>query len=226
MLDPNIIADKEYAHELFEKLIPLKKSWAGLATLSLARDEELFKLAVKSGCSGILVGFESVRQKSLDECGKPNYQQENYKAHIKKFHRNGIGVLGCFVLGFDNDDESVFQDTVKFIDENNIDLPRFAVLTPFPGTRIYKKYKDEGRILTDDLSLYDTEHVVYQPKNMTAERLQLGLYETWKKTYQINRIIKRTINMPTKRFIGLAASLGFRFYAKRIGKSIDNKNIT
>ena len=218
MLDPNIIADKHYAAELFEKMIPLKKKWGGLTTIKLAEDKSLLDLASRSGCAGMLIGFESVIQESLEECLKAHYSFSKYKDYIKLFHQQKISVLGCFVLGFDHDDESVFERTVRFIDETGIDVPRFAVLTPFPGTKLHDDYMAEGRILSDDLSLYDTEHVVFQPKYMSPERLQQGLYEVWKKTYRIKRIINRTRNMPWGRPLGLAVNMGFRRYAYKISK--------
>ncbi len=216
MLDPNIIADKEYAMKLFELLIPLKKHWAGLATIDFAEDKELFDLAVRSGCKGILAGFESIYQESLIECGKANQTITKYKQYVQKFHKNGISILGCFVLGFDNDDESVFQKTVEFVDKIEIDIPRFAVLTPFPGTSLYCKYKEENRILTDDLTYYDTEHVVFRPNKMSPEKLQEGLYDVWKKTYSVKRILKRTRKFPQNRLLGFMVNTGFRYYARQL----------
>jgi len=220
MLDPNIIADKAYATELFEKMIPLKKKWGGLATINLAEDKNLLHLAVKSGCIGILVGFESVMQQSMIECGKGSYDTTKYKEFVREFHKNGISILGCFVLGFDNDDETVFEKTVKFVDEIEIDVPRFAVLTPFPGTFLYKKLLAENRIITNDLTLYDTEHVVFKPANMSPERLQKGLHETWKSTYTFNRILKRTMRFPESKFFGFIINSGFRYYSNKIANEI------
>jgi radical SAM superfamily enzyme YgiQ (UPF0313 family) len=220
MLDPNIIADKNYAAELFEKMIPLKKRWGGLATLNLAKDAELFDLACRSGLVGVLVGFESVFQESLDECNKQHYSPHKYKEYIDVFHRRKVGILGCFVFGFDHDDESVFQKTLEFIDYAGIDLPRFAVLTPFPGTTLHDQMKSEHRIICEDLSLYDTEHVVFQPKNMSPETLQKGLYRTWKNAYSMKRVAKRSLNMPKGKALGFAFNMGFRHYAYQINKRL------
>ena len=216
MLDPNLIADKEYAYSLFEKMIPLKKKWGGLATIDFVENDELFKVAVKSGCIGILVGFESVLQEAMQECDKGNFTTARYKEYVKRFHKGGISILGCFVLGFDCEDESVFDKTIKFIDEIGIDIPRFSVLTPFPGTPLYDKYKKDGRILTDDLKFFDTEHVIFKPMNMTPERLQQGLHEVWRKAYSLKKIFRRAMRSPANKLFAFAINSGFRYYAKKI----------
>lgn len=218
MLDPNIGSNRNYALGLFEKMIPLNIRWAGLATIDLAEDRELFSLAVKSGCIGILAGFESALQGGLTECRKGNIQTSRYREYIQTFHRHGISILGCFVLGFDCEDESVFDRTVQFIEALEIDIPRFSVLTPFPGTPLYQKYKDQGRILTDDLSYYDTEHVIFTPAGMTPQRLQQGLHEVWQKAYSIRKIFQRAVRSPANKLFSFAINSGFRHYAKKIVK--------
>ncbi len=221
LLDPNLIADRDYAHQLFERLIPMKKSWAGLATAELAEEPELFDLAVRSGCKGILVGFETAEQGSLVECGKRTDQVSKYKPLMKRYHEAGVAVLGCFVLGFDHDDEDTFDKTLAFIDEIEVDIPRFAVLTPFPGTALYAKYERQGRIVSRDLGRYDTEHVIFQPKNMSPERLQRGLYDSWRKAYTMKRAVSRALRSATNTPLALAVNLGFRHYTRKMtaGKS-------
>ncbi|NLD45646.1 MAG: B12-binding domain-containing radical SAM protein [Clostridiaceae bacterium] len=219
LLDPSPLSNREYAKELFAAMAGQGIKWAGLSTIDIAADEEVFELAVKSGCEGLLVGFESLNQSSLAGCRKTFNSVKGYKEAVAKLHSGGISVLGCFVLGFDDDTLHDFLDLPEIIDELNIDVPRFSVLTPFPGTDLYVRLKKEGRILSEDWSLYDTEHVVFQPQNMTPDELEKALYTIWKRCYGMRRLVKRSINMPQNRLLGLITNLGFRYYTKRFDKS-------
>jgi radical SAM superfamily enzyme YgiQ (UPF0313 family) len=220
-LDPNLIANREYARELFEALIPLRIRWAGLATIELAEDPELFRLAVQSGCLGILIGFESICADSLHGCGKPVCDVTRYREGVRKFHDHHMGVLGCFVFGFDEDDETIFEKTLTFIDEVKLDLPRFAVLTPFPGTALFDQFRKDGRIITEDWSRYDTGHVIFRPRNMSADTLQSGFLRTWRAAYAGGRILRRVTRAGRGWPLSLASNMGFRFYAKSVNRSGD-----
>lgn len=93
---------------------------------------------------------------------------------------------------------------------------RFSVLTPLPGTRLWQRMAENGRLITQDLSLYDNEHVVFQPQNMSPETLQSLLHEAWRETYRLPAILRRVLHRPGSRFIRLATNLGFRLYARRL----------
>jgi radical SAM superfamily enzyme YgiQ (UPF0313 family) len=121
--------------------------------------------------------------------------------------------MGCFVFGFDHDTPLTLEETVEFVSEVNIDLPRYAVLTPFPGTPLFQRLKQEGRILTEDWSLYDGQHVVFQPKKMSVQELLGAVERAWKKTYSYRSILKRLAGARIQLPISLGANLGYRFYA-------------
>ncbi|MBL8113049.1 MAG: B12-binding domain-containing radical SAM protein [Acidobacteria bacterium] len=217
-LDLNIIADVDYAKELFRALIPLKVTWGGLATSFLAEDDELLGLAAKSGCRGILVGFESLREGSLKETRKGWGARHGYREILRKLHAHRIAVQGCFVFGFDHDDEAVFEETAEFALETAIDLPRFAILTPFPGTPLFSKLKEEGRLLTEDWSYYDGQHVVFRPAQMTPEALRAGTERAWKKAYSYSGVARRLLASRLQLPVSLAANLGYRFYAHNLSR--------
>ncbi len=215
-LDPSLAEDRTYAKQLLKELIPLKVKWGGLSTIRLALDDELVDLAAESGCRGILVGFESVSQKALNGINKSFNDVQRYKEAVKGFHDRGIAVLGTFVFGLDHEDEDVFKRTADFIDDARIDLVRYAVYTPFPGTPAFEELDREGRILTRDWNLYNTENVVFQPKAMSREQLQEGLKDAWRQTTSFRSIFKRVGWTRRLRFFSFALNLGFRFYAKRV----------
>jgi len=215
-LDLNLIADPHYAADLFEALIPLRVKWFGLATLLLADDEELLPLAVRSGCRGLLVGFESLSEKNLRSFKKGFNDPRRFREVIDTFHSHNIALMGCFVFGVDHDTPDVFLETARFIVKTKIDLPRLAILTPFPGTPLFQRLKAEDRILTEDWSLYDGQHVVFQPTNMTVEQLYEGTEMAWKYVYSFRSIRQRLAGSRRDLLIALAANLGYRFYANNL----------
>lgn len=215
-LDPAIAERPAYARELYRELAPLKIKWGGLSTVRITEDPELLQLAKKSGCVGLLIGFESIHQKSLDGINKGFADASGYLQAVRTLHDNGMGVLGTFVFGLEGDDDDVFKRTADFIDEARIDMVRYSVFTPFPGTKTFEQLDAQGRILTRDWGLYNTENVVFRPLNITPERLQEGLRDAWRQTVSYKSIFKRVRWLSPGRFFVLAVNLGFRFYAKRV----------
>ena len=215
-VDLNLISDREYARELFTKLVPLQVQWFGLSTVLLARDKELMELVARSGCRGLLLGLETVNPESLKDAKKRFNGAVTFKDFVGDLHRLGIAVQGCFVFGLDHDTPDVFDATVNFAIDAGVDLPRFAVLTPFPGTPLYHRLEVEGRILTKDWSLYDGQHVVFQPRAMSVRELAEGHERAWKKVYRWSSIAKRLWTARNFRPLALTANLGYRFYAHNL----------
>ncbi len=212
-LDLNLIADIAYAKELFTALIPLEIQWGGLATTTIAWDDELLDLAARSGCRGLLVGFESLNQESLVEAKKAFNMRRDYYEVVGKIRERKIALMGCFVFGFDHDTIHTFQETVDFVLDSHMDLPRYAIAVPFPGTALYKRLKSEGRITTENWSLYDGQHVVFEPRNMTAAELLEHTRRAWRKTYSFPSIVRRLAGSRTRLPIAIPANIGYRFYA-------------
>ncbi|MBG7610573.1 MAG: B12-binding domain-containing radical SAM protein [Anaerolineae bacterium] len=217
-IDLNLIADLDYAKNLFEALIPLKISWFGLSTLLLAYDKELLALVAKSGCRGLLIGFESLSGKNLHSSRKGFNDPNRFPEVMHIFHQHRISIMGCFVFGMDEDTPDVFMKTAQFALDCKIDLPRYAILTPFPGTPLYHRLKEEDRVLTEDWSLYDGQHVVFEPANMSEEDLLSGTEKAWKHTYSYSNIYRRLAGSTRNPLINLAANIGYRFYANNLNK--------
>jgi radical SAM superfamily enzyme YgiQ (UPF0313 family) len=217
-LDLNLISNIPYAKELFTALIPLKIHWAGLVTTTITEDDELLDLTARSGCRGLLTGFESLNPQSLRENKKAFNLRRSYHDVIRRIHARGIALMGCFVFGLDHDTLDSFDETVDFVMESRLDLPRYAIATPFPATGLYRRLKAENRILTEDWSLYDGQHVVFEPKNMTAEQLSQNTVSVWKKTYEYKSIARRLAGAGSRMMVAGAANLGYRFYANNLDK--------
>ncbi|MGH9202923.1 MAG: B12-binding domain-containing radical SAM protein, partial [Vicinamibacterales bacterium] len=212
-LDLNLIADTAYAKELFTALVPLKIQWGGLATTTIAWDDELLDLAARSGCHGLLIGFESLNQESLVEVKKAFNMRRDYHEVVRKIRDRRIALMGCFVFGFDHDTIHSFDETVEFVIDSRMDLPRYAIAVPFPGTALYKRLKREGRLTTENWSLYDGQHVVFEPRNMTSTELLEHTRRAWKKTYSYASMWTRLSGSRTRLSIAIPANLGYRFYA-------------
>lgn len=214
--DVNLIANVKYAKALFTAMIPLKKWWFGLTTTAIGHNEELLDIFEKSGCKGLLIGFESVNQETQTSIRKGTNKVHEYKELMDKLHDRGIMVMGCFSFGSDEDGLDVFKRTVDLCMEAKIDLPRFSIITPFPGSEFYRELEGQGRIVERDWSLYDVEHCVYQPKQMTKEELESGIAWAWKEVYSWKNILKRLdLTKPkTLKSVYMLLNIGYRKYAK------------
>jgi radical SAM superfamily enzyme YgiQ (UPF0313 family) len=215
-IDLNLISDRAYAAELFTALIPLNIRWFGLSTSLIGRDPELMELTARSGCAGLLIGFESICESSLGDVRKRFNDPTLYRTLVTDLHALGISIQGCFVFGHDHDTTGVFDETVQFCVDAGIDLPRFAILTPFPGTPLHQRLDREGRILTKNWELYDGQHVVFRPAGMTPRELQVGHEKAWRDVYSYGSIARRLAKSRTQLPIAVMANLGYRYYAQHL----------
>jgi radical SAM superfamily enzyme YgiQ (UPF0313 family) len=232
--DVNLLSDMDYLRELLVAMIPLKKWWFGLTTSDVALDGDLVRLLERSGCKGLLIGFESVNAASQAEMRKGINKPAEYKALMDTLHRHGIMVMGCFAFGADGDGPDVFERTVRLSDEIQIDLPRYAVFTPFPKTDYHGQLEGEGRIVERDWALYDAEHCVFRLRQMTKEELEAGIHRAWRGSYSIRSILRRWRWRSPKLFmfgwLYLLLNFGYRKYAKEFkifdaGLMADNSDI-
>jgi radical SAM superfamily enzyme YgiQ (UPF0313 family) len=217
-VDLNLIADREYATGLFQALIPLRVQWYGLSTVLLADDGPLLDLVARSGCKGLLLGFESIIPENLHRSNKGFNRPQHFARVVEAMHARGISVYGCFVFGMDHDTPEVFLQTARFAVEAGIDLPRFAILTPFPGTALHARLEREGRILTRNWELYDGQHVVFRPARMSVGELQDGTERAWRHSYSWSSIAKRLQASPASRSVAILANLGYRYYARHLSQ--------
>ena len=225
--DVNLIADMDYAKKLFTAMIPLKKKWLGLTTSSVGFDKELFAILEKSGCKGLLIGFESVNQSAQGYINKGVNKTENYETLVKELHAIGVLINGCFAFGGDNDEKDVFRRTVDMVQHLRIALPRYSILTPFPNTQLYRDLLDQGRIFEHDFAMYDVEHVVFEPKNMTAQELYEGTEWAWRETYKTTSILKRIHKLDWLSYITNFSYQGYADKFRKFTKEVmcDNSDI-
>ncbi|UCC60388.1 MAG: B12-binding domain-containing radical SAM protein [Dehalococcoidia bacterium] len=193
---------EERAIQLFRGMIDrgIKKRWGCYVGIDFANNPEVMKYAKKAGCLGVFIGFESVSEEALEVMHKVRNLRvgvSNYREKIKRMHDYGIGVLGSFVLGNDGDRKDVFDKTTEFILNSNIDVVQLSILNPFPGTRLYERLKQEGRLLrTDypgDWKYYDFMDVLFSPRHMTPEELSEGVARVYRDTTSRMTCLKRAL---------------------------------
>lgn len=212
-IDLNLIADTEYAARLFRGLMQLKIQWYGLATTLLCDDLPLLDLAAQSGCRGLLMGLESISPANLRRSRKGFNDPQKYAQVVERLHERSIALQGCFVFGLDGDTPDMFLQTAEFAVQTKIDLPRFAIVTPFPGTGLYQRLEREGRIFTKNWELYDGQHVVFHPANMSIDELQQGTETAWKHAYSWRNIARRLRATAAPWPVALMTNIGYRHYA-------------
>lgn len=209
-VDDNIAGRPDYARELFKALIPLKVRWFSQASIIIAKDRGLLRLAARSGCKGLFIGFESLSEAGLKQVGKNVNRINDYNEGIKIIHDSGIGIIGAFIFGFDSDNKGVFEETVEFIERSRIELASFSILTPLPGTRLYKKFDEQGRIFERDWSKYTCGEVVFKPALLTVDELQNGYYRARKHISSYGSIFKRTARLNKIALLSIPVNLVMR----------------
>ncbi len=214
-IDDNIAGNRHYARELFTQLKPLKKKWASQASMTLTRDPELLKLAAESGCVSLFIGVESLSSENLKEVNKAFNRAPQFEEAMKALHDHDIMILAGFIFGLDYDDEGVFERTLRFCERNRIELPSFFILTPLPGTALFKKMEAEGRLLHKDWGQYNGATVVFKPKLMTEETLQRGFNWACKEGYSWNSIFKRVFHPQQRFFTRVVSNIAYRSIAQR-----------
>jgi radical SAM superfamily enzyme YgiQ (UPF0313 family) len=209
-VDDNVISNRSYARELLTRIADLGLRWLGHASVNLAKDPELLALCQRSGCMGLLIGFETLSEETMRSIGRKSLLGMDYLEAVQRFHDHGIGIDGSFVFGFDTDDEGVFDRTLEFVTRARIEVPYFSVLTPYPGTRLHARLRRENRILTSDWSRYDTSHVVIRPTLLNPDQLQEGYLRAFRQAYGKDCMTKRLQASSACRQFFVPMNFGFR----------------
>ncbi len=190
-IDNNLGSRPEYLHRLCRALRPLERIWSAAVTLDVTDDPTLVRAMALAGCTGVFVGFESLHADNLSDARKKTPRPEDYARRVALLHDHGIQVNGSFVLGFDHDRPDVFARTADWIEANRLECATFHILTPYPGTPLFRQMEAEGRLLHRDWTLYDTSHVVFRPRHMTPEQLLDGYAWCYRRLFSHGSIWRR-----------------------------------
>jgi len=214
--DVSLIDDVDYAKELFTAMIPLRKRWGGLTTVEVANHPELLDLMRRSGCAYLLLGFESVNPNNMKTLHKGFNKTAAYRRVVDALHAHGIAVQGCFVFGLDEDDASVFADTVEQVMAMRVDIPRYSLYTPYPGTPLFSRLLAENRILSFNWDDYDTMHAVIQPARMSVQELYDGFRWAYRETFRLRRIARRVAGLELTCLVNAVGNLAYRIFVRRL----------
>ena len=187
-LDDHIFGNRRFAEALFDGMKGMGRLWQAAATVDSVLSPGLLEKAAESGLRSLFVGFESVNGGSLVERRKTQNVGRDYAAAVRRLHANGVMVNASFVFGMDGDDETVFDRTVEWAIGQGIETATFHIMTPYPGTGLFRQMESENRLLHRDWDLYDTRHVVYAPRHMSPARLEEGYWRAYRDFYRWNSI--------------------------------------
>ena len=154
-VDDNFIGNKrQLKDEILPALIKWRQGKVGClflteASINLADDDELIQMMVQAGFHSVFIGIETPDESSLGECNKVQNQNRDLLASIKKLQKSGLQVMGGFIVGFDNDDPSIFERQVSFIQDSGILTAMVGLLNALPGTALHARLQKEGRILEE-----------------------------------------------------------------------------
>ena len=214
--DDNIAGDMEYAKRLFRAIAPYRKWWSSQASIHAGRDDEFLEAAAQSGCKQLFLGLESVSQQSVAGVNKGFNRTEEYVEIIERIHSHGIAVQAGIVFGFDHDTPEIFKDTIDFLEGAGVQNATFNILTPFPGTPLFRKLEAENRILTRDWRKYNSRvDVVYQPKGMTGAELLAGYRYANQRFYSLPSTLKRLSRSPVQLWWTLPLNLAYGYRWRR-----------
>lgn len=193
-LDDHLLGNENFASNLFEGMKGMNRVFQGAATVNSILQGDLIEKAAEAGLRSVFVGFETFSPVNLKQSNKSQNLEKDYIKAVNRLHSLGIMINGSFVFGLDDDDRDVFKRTVDWGVRNSITTSTYHVLTPYPGTRLFKDMESQGRILTRNWDLYDTRNVVYQTTKLTADELKTGYNWAYKEFYSWSNIIKSSIN--------------------------------
>jgi radical SAM superfamily enzyme YgiQ (UPF0313 family) len=188
--DDNVMIHTKYSHELFEAMVPLKKHWVAQASLAALHKVENIDVMARAGCKALFIGFESVSDATVRSAGKKQNKPRRYEEIIRMLADHGIAVWGSFVFGLDEDGLDSFDRTVELCVESKMTMALFALLTPYPGTRLYKRLVEEKRLTKDRWWLeQDHDHGApfFEPKQMSRSELREGWIRAWRAMYSYKR---------------------------------------
>ena len=173
-LDDHLLGHRRFAAALFEGMRGMGRLFQGAATVDSILHGNLIEQAAAAGLRSIFVGFETLTPANLARANKRQNLGRDYAAVARRLHDLGIMINGSFVFGMDDDQEDVFRRTVDWAIEQGITTATFHIQTPYPGTKLFARMEQEGRIVSRNWDQYDTRHVVYRPARLLPEALKEG----------------------------------------------------
>ena len=212
-IDDNFISDPRYTYELLDRMHGMDLIWNAAVTANIVDYPDLLDLMVKTGCRSLFIGFESLNEASLQSVNKNN-KIYKYESLVESIHDRGIMINASMVFGLDGDDSDTFKRTLDWLVKMRIETLTSHILTPYPGTELYRRMNAAGRIINDDLKQYNTSNVVFKPAGMTADELYKGYRRMYRKFYSFKNIVRRYPKNKSQRKPYLLFNLLYRKFGR------------
>lgn len=193
-LDDHLLGNAKFAGELFEGMKGMNRVFQGAATIDSILRGNLIEKAAEAGLRSLFVGFETFSPANLKQSNKKQNLEKDYIKAVNRLHSLGVMINGSFVFGLDDDDKDVFKRTVEWGVKNAITTSTYHILTPYPGTKLFKDMERQGRILTHNWDLYDTRNVVYQTTKLSPDELKAGYDWAYKSFYSWSNIVEASLH--------------------------------
>jgi radical SAM superfamily enzyme YgiQ (UPF0313 family) len=187
-LDDHLLGNAKFAEALFSGLKGMNRVFQAAATVDSVLRGNLIEKAAEAGLRSLFVGFETFSPANLRQSNKKQNLEKDYREAVNRLHALGIMINGSFVFGLDDDDADVFKRTVAWGVRHSLTTATYHILTPYPGTQLYKDMEAAERILTHNWDLYDTRHVVYNTTRIDAAGLKAGYDWAYKEFYSWRNI--------------------------------------
>jgi radical SAM superfamily enzyme YgiQ (UPF0313 family) len=189
-LDDHLFGARRFASALFDGMRGMGRLWQAAGTVNSILLPNLLEQAVEAGLRSLFVGFETLDPANLTEQRKYQNLRRDYGAAIRRLQDLGVMINGSFVFGMDGDDPSVFERTVDWAIDHGIETATFHILTPYPGTALYQRLEQQGRITERNWDLFDTRHTVFRPARMSPEELEQGYWSAYRRFYEWSSILR------------------------------------
>jgi len=212
-IDDNFIGEPEYTFELLNTIKNMNLIWSAAVTTKILDYPELLDLMAETGCRSLFIGFESINTASLESVNKDN-KVKTYEELAEAIHSRGIMINASMVFGLDGDSQDTFTRTLDWLVKMRIETLTSHILTPYPGTELYRNMDSSGRIIDFDLEKYNTSNVVFQPKGMTTKELYEGYRWMYRQFYSFKNIVKRFPKNKSQR----APYLLFNLFYRKFGR--------
>jgi radical SAM superfamily enzyme YgiQ (UPF0313 family) len=195
-LDDHLFGDPRFASALFDGMRGMGRLWQAAGTVGSVLRPGLLEKAVACGLRSLFVGFETLDSRNLRGQRKRHGRRRDYGEAVRRLHDLGVMINASFVFGMDEDDESVFDRTVEWAIDHGIETSTFHILTPYPGTALFRRMESQGRILHRNWDLYDTRHAVFRARGMSTDALEAGYWRAYREFYRWSSILRGASRKP------------------------------
>jgi len=192
-LDDHLLGNVKFATALFDGMRGMNRVFQAASTLDGILRGNLIEKAAEAGLRSVFVGFETFSPENLRQSNKRQNMVNDYQKAVNRLHSLGIMINGSFVFGLDHDNTDVFKRTVDWGVQQALTTATYHILTPYPGTRLFKEMQKNGRIMTRNWNLYDTRNVVYQTKGLSQQELKDGYDWAYREFYSWRNIFRASL---------------------------------